>query len=71
MALIPRHIKMHIIHPGDNGQIRGFEELFVYLEVISVASELRGLVEGYFAESPVLQPHLSVSFSHGTLIRQS
>ena len=61
MVLIPRHIKRFIIHPGDNGQIRGFEELFVYLEITSAASELRRLVEAYFAESPALQLHLSMS----------
>jgi hypothetical protein len=60
MALIPKHIKRHIIHPGDRGQIHGFQELFVYLENSSVALELRQLVAAYFAESPELRPHLSM-----------
>src|ERR1700733_1786922 len=59
MALIPRNIKTHILHPGDTGQIRGFEELFVYLEITPVALELRQLVVTYFAESPALRSHLS------------
>ena len=61
MALVPRYIKRFITHPGDNGQIRGFEELFVYLETTSAASELRRLVEAYFAKSPALRLHLSMS----------
>jgi hypothetical protein len=59
MKLIPRSIKKHITHPGDNGQIHGFEELFVYLERSSASEELRRLIIDYFARSPTLRGHLS------------
>jgi hypothetical protein len=59
MVLIPRDIKKHIHHSGDNGQIKGFEELFVHLERSSAASELRGLIVAYFKTYPELRGHLS------------
>lgn len=61
MELIPRNIKKHITHPGDIGQIHGFQELFVYLERSSASEELRRLIVDYFARSPTLRGHLSQS----------
>ena len=61
MALIPKHIKRHITHSGDNGQIHGFQELFLYLEKSAAAMDLRQLVAAYFASSPELRSHLSMS----------
>ena len=61
IVLIPKHIKKHMIHPGDNGQIQGFQELFIHLEKSSAAMDLRRLVVAYFAESPELRSHLSKS----------
>ena len=63
MELIPRDIRLNILHTGDNAQIRGFSELFVHLEVIGrPATNLRDRVVTYFEESPVLRPYLSQSF---------
>ena len=62
LALIPKRIKRHITHPGDVGQIYGFQELFLYLEQSSAAIDLRLLVTAYFASSPYLRRHLSMSY---------
>ena len=68
MTLIPSNIKKRIIHPGDNGQIQGFQELFVHLERSSAADELRALIVEYFMRSPQLRAHLSQLLSTLLLI---
>ena len=62
MELIPKGIKKHIVHPGVEGQIWGFEELFVHLERSTAAGELRRLIIDYFTRSPSLRGHLSQLF---------
>ena len=62
LRLLPRDIRKHVNHNGDNGQIKGFEELFVYLERSSAAGELRARMIAYFKGCPVLRAHLSRSF---------
>ena len=59
MTLIPGRIRKHIVHQGDNGQIEGFQELFVHLERSPAAEDLRRLIVDYFARSPALRGHLS------------
>ena len=71
MALIPNHIKKHIIHSNANAQILGFQELFVYLNKDRSPARLRQLISAYFNDSPPLRGHLSQSslvFCHGTNI---
>ena len=67
MALLPMRIKKFIANPSPNAQIEGFEELFVLLEINPGASELRQLVKAYFAESPALRGHLSMSTHYQVL----
>jgi hypothetical protein len=62
LPLLPRDIRKHVHHNGDNGQIKGFEELFVHLERSSAACELRERIVAYFKGSPLLHGHLSRSF---------
>jgi len=59
MALIPSHIKKHMIHSDANAQIRGFQDLFVYLNHDSSPIQLRQLVEAYFIDCPPLCGYLS------------
>jgi hypothetical protein len=58
MALIPETIKALIISM-ESAHIRGFRELFVYLNNQRATKKLRRLVVAYFRESPVLSGHLS------------
>ena len=58
MDHIPDHIKRRIMHPSPESQIRGFEELFVYLNT-SGAEALRSLVIAYFDDTVPLRSHLS------------
>ena len=58
MAHIPDHIKRRIMHPSPESQIRGFEELFVYLNTVG-AEALRSLVIAYFDDTLPLRSHLS------------
>ena|ERR1700733_8566215 len=46
LKLIPRKIKRHITHPGDNAQIKGFQELFIYLNKHPGSERLRWAVAG-------------------------
>jgi len=51
MALIPRDIKLHIVHSDAIAQIRGFKELFVLLNNDYNATSLRRLIVAYFNDS--------------------
>jgi hypothetical protein len=59
MRLIPKHIKKRILHSDALAQIRGFEDLFIFLNENRRTKSLRGLIETYFDNSPPLQGHLS------------
>ena len=61
LCLLPQDIRKCIAYNGDNGQINGFEKLFVYLECSSAAGELRERIVAYFYSSPHLRGHLSTS----------
>ena len=61
LVLIPRDIRMRIVHPGDIAQIEGFRELFILLNTDPRADELRQLIVTYFNNSPSLQGHLGQS----------
>ena len=58
MELIPRHIWSHLIHSESTAHIKGFRNLFDYLNTVPIADDLRQLVVNYFNECPHLQPHL-------------
>ena len=58
MDLVPRDIKRHIHHQGDNAQIEGFRKLFDYLNTDPAADDLRQLVVNYFNDRPCLRSHL-------------
>ena len=59
MGLVPEEIKRQILHMGENAQIAGFRELFLYLNNQPRAKRLRALIIAYFRDSPVLRGHLS------------
>jgi hypothetical protein len=59
---MPQGIRKYIYYNGDNGQIRGFDELFVYLERSSAAAELRERIVAYFKSHLDLRGHLSRYF---------
>jgi hypothetical protein len=59
MALIPSDIKRHIIHPDAIAQIRGFTDLFIFLNNDYNATSLRPLIETYFNDSTPLRGNLS------------
>ena|ERR1700733_3481156 len=61
LKLIPRKIKRHITHPGDNAQIKGFQELLVYLNKHPGPQRLRRGVAAFFDDTVHLRPHLSQS----------
>jgi len=58
MELIPRPIWSHLIHSEPTAHIKGFRNLFDYLNTEPIADDLRQLVVNYFNEYPRLQPHL-------------
>jgi len=58
MGLIPRHIWSHLIHFEPTAHIKGFRNLFDYLNMEPRADDLRQLVVDYFNDHPPLQPHL-------------
>lgn len=64
LKLIPGKIKKHITHPGDNAQIKGFQELFVYLNKHPGPERLRRAVAAFFDDTVHLRPHLSQSLLH-------
>ena len=59
MALIPDNIKKYMIHSDTIAHIRGFQELFVYLNKGRNPTRLRQLLEAYFNNCPPLRGHLS------------
>ena len=61
MALIPEYIWKHIMHSGDNAQLEGFRELFVYLNTRLDAEGLRQQIVTYFNNSLSLRQHLRQS----------
>ena len=60
MKFVPEYIRACIISPGDIAQIKGFQELFIYLNQDASAT-LRQLVVAYFRNTPSLRGHLSQS----------
>ena len=58
LELIPLHIRNRIIHAGVLAQIKGFRELFEYLNTEPLTNDLRQLVMNHFNERPYLQEHL-------------
>src|SRR3984885_4960253 len=61
MALIPTRITKFMNHSGPEAQIRGFQELFLYLNKDPSPAQLRQLIQAYFNDSPSLRGHLSQS----------
>jgi len=61
MKLIPRRITRYMTHSGPEAQIRGFQELFLYLNKDPSPMPLRHLIHTYFNDSPSLRGHLSPS----------
>jgi len=59
MPLIPGHIKKCMIHSDAIAQIRGFQDLFIYLNKDSSPIQLRQLVKVYFIDRPPLRGYLS------------
>ena len=73
MALIPSRITKYMIHSGSDAQIRGFQELFLYLNKDSSPAPLRQLIHAYFNDSPPLRGHLSQSslvFSNHIILKK-
>ena len=62
MDHIPSHIKKRIMNPSSESQIRGFEDLFLYLDSLG-ADVLRQLVVSYFNDTVPLRGHLSQSLA--------
>lgn len=58
MEIIPKPTRRRIIHPRDEGQIKGFEDLFDLLE-LPASEGLRRIITDYFAQKPALRKHLS------------
>jgi len=69
LNLVPERIKKRIIHTGDNAQIKGFEELFIYLNENPGQKKLRQLIISYFKSSPSLHELLSQCNSKGVTLR--
>src|SRR5580692_4130775 len=61
MALIPRRITRYMIHSAPEAQVRGFQELFLYLNKDPSPTPLRQLIHTYYNDSPSLRGHLSQS----------
>jgi len=59
MALIPSRITKYMIHSGPEAQVRGFQELFLYLNKGRRPAPLRQLIHAYFNDCPSLRGHLS------------
>ena len=74
MALIPRHITRYMIHSAPEAHIRGFQELFLYLNKDPSPTRLRQLIHAYFNDSPSLRGHLSQSslvFNNDTILKKT
>jgi len=68
MELIPRHIRRHIVHEGDNAHIEGFQKLFDCLNAEPAADDLRQMVVDYFNDHRYLQQHLHQSLSTSSVL---
>jgi len=53
----------HLIHSEPTAHIKGFRNLFDYLNTEPMADDLRQLVVNYFNEYPHLQSHLHLPLS--------
>jgi hypothetical protein len=62
MRMIPRKISKHIEHHDAVAQIRGFQELFIYLNKKFCSKSLRGRIRTHFLDSPYLCGHISESY---------
>jgi len=74
MALIPITITKYMIHSGPEAQVRGFQELFLYLNKDPSQAPLRQLIHAYFNDSPSLRGHLSQSsltFFNDTILKKT
>ena len=58
LELMPRHVRVCLNNKTGDGQIKGFDELFVYLARTEASDELREKVLEFFIRTPVLQQHL-------------
>jgi len=67
MEMIPKPTRRRIIHPRDEGQIKGFEDLFDLLE-LPASEGLRRIIADYFAQKPELRKHLSQLLSTASFI---
>jgi len=61
MDLIPRDITRYMGNPEATAYIKGFQELFIYLNQEPRPWRLCALIEAYFNDSPALCGHLSQS----------
>jgi len=74
MVLIPRRITKYMIHSAPEAHIRGFQELFLYLNKNRSPKRLRHLIHAYFNDSPSLRGHLSQSslvFNNDTILKKT
>jgi len=74
MALIPGHITKYMIHSNPEARVRGFQELFLYLNEDPSPAPLRQLIHAYFNDCPSLRGHLSQSsliFSNDTILKKT
>jgi hypothetical protein len=74
MALIPSRVTKYMIHSGPEAQVRGFQELLLYLNKDASPTQLRQLIHAYFNDSPSLRGHLSQSsldFSNDTTLNKT
>ena len=58
MAYLPADIRWHILHPGVDAQIQGFQDLFILLDSDPAPDSLRATVVAYFNRTPRLREHL-------------
>ena len=58
--LLPRNVRVHLNNGTGDGQIKGFNELFVYLARSAAADELRKKVLEFFSATSDLRGHLKV-----------
>ena len=61
--LLPQNVRVHLNNVTGDGQIRGFDELFVYLARSAAAGELRKKVLEFFSATPEIREHLKPSRS--------
>ena len=61
--LLPQGVRMHLNNGTGDGQIKGFNELFLFLAGSVGADELRKKVLEFFSFTPSLEGHLKSSRS--------